>query len=808
MIEALYQDTRIALRRLWNNPLFTLAAVVPMALGVGVNTAMFTVGDALLRKPLDIPDLKRLAAIVQIPPERNNAKSSVTPADYLDLDRQNRSFESIVAYQYQTRVLTRGDSSASVVGAAVSPQFFNVLGASPQIGRTPDGTLNDEANTVVLSYSFWRQRLGSEAAVGQTIELDSQSYTVVGVMPKSFNFPLGVEMWLPLSIDAKTANDRASHQIHLAGKLWPDVTLSQANTDLEAIATRLSADYPETHQGWGIRAIPLRELITGRMTGQYLILLLFGVVFVLVMACSNVANLLLARGATRQNEMGVRQAMGASRFRMISLLLTESTLIAIIGATLSLPLASVALEMIRGSMPATVVKYVPGFESIEMNYTALLVALIIAVLSGTLAGITPALRVTGSDINEVLKAGGRSGTASRVNTKIRSALLIGQVALAMTLLVGTSLMVKGVHSLSNVTPAGAPRHLLTMRIDLSPSRYPDSASWKRFHARLLENLQGVPQLESLAVGSDIPYGSQGTFLPFTPKASAPVRSGERRTVRTEAISPQYFDSLRIRLRAGRNFDLRDGPDAPLVAIVSQGLANRYWPNQDPIGRLVRLDSAPGEQWIAIVGVAADVNFHWLEEPSPPVLYLSFSQFPRRANFLILRTSNPLQMIPAVRERVRAIDPRQAVLDARTWDDVISESMIGLSYVAVIMTVLGTIALVLASLGLFGLMSYNVRSRMAEIGIRMALGATAPMILRMVLGRALLLSGSGIAIGMVAALFVSRLLSHFIVGVSSTDPSAYIISAAALVIAGLTSAYIPAFQASQTKVVSGSSIAGQ
>ncbi len=583
MIDALYKDIQFGLRRLLKNPLFTLAAVVPMALGVGVNTAMFTVGDALLRKPLAIPDIGRLAAIVETPPEKKNATSSVTPADYLDLERQNRSFERIVAYQYENRVLTRGDSPVSVVAAAVSPEFFSVFGASPQMGRTLTGSVNEEANTVVLSYAFWRDRLGAQPAVGHTIELDSQSYTVVGVMPKTFNFPVGVEIWRRLAIDPKTANNRTSHQIRLAGKLRPGITLAKSNTELAAIADRLAADYPDTNKGWGIRAIPLSELITGRTTGQYVIFLLGGVLFVLAMACSNVANLLLARGATRQNEMAVRQALGASRARMISLLLTESTLIAILGAGLSLPFASVALDMIRGNMPAEIVKYIPGFESIEMDNTALLVALMIAALSGTLAGITPALRVTRTDMNEVLKADGRSGTASRANTRIRSLLLIGEVALAMALLVGTGLTVQGVHLLSNANPGSAPANVLTMWIGLPTSRYPDAASCERFHSRLLDALQGLPQVDSVAIGSDIPYGGQGTFLPFTIKGSAPVRAGERRNVRAEAISPAYLDSLRIRLRAGRNFNSGDRAEAPLVAIVSQGLANQYWPNQDPLG---------------------------------------------------------------------------------------------------------------------------------------------------------------------------------------------------------------------------------
>jgi putative ABC transport system permease protein len=798
-MDALYKDIRFAIRRLLKNPLFTLSAVLPMAVGIGVNTAMFTVGDALLRKPLAIPDIERLTAIGGIPPEKKSAMSSMTPADYLDLKRQNRSFERIVAYQYDDRVLTRGDSPVSVVAAAVSPDFFSVFGASPRAGRTLTESA-DEVDSVVLSYSFWRDRLGADPTImGHTIELDSQSYTVVGVMPKRFNFPIGVEVWLRLAIGARNTNNRTSHDIQLVGKLRQGVSLPQSNTDVAAIADRLAMDFPDTNKGWGIRAIPLSEFITGRMTGQYVIFLLGGVLFVLVMACSNVANLLLARGAMRQNEMAVRQALGASRARMMFLLLTESMLIALIGAALSLPLASIALDMIRGNMPADIVKYIPGFDSIEMDYAALLLALIMAVLSGTLAGITPALRVTACDINEVLKAAGRSGTASRANTRLRSVLLVGEVTLAMALLVGTGLMVKGVHSLSNVNPGSEPANLLTMRIDLPASRYPDAASCESFNLRLLDALNGLPQVDSVAIGSDIPYGGQGTLLPITPDGSEPVHPGDRQNARAEAISPTYFDSLRMRLRAGRNFASSDSRETP-VAIVSQSMANRYWPGQNPLGRRFRLDSPPRGRWITIIGVAAEVSFSWLDEPSTPTIYLPSSQFPRRANFVVLRSPRPQQLIRAVRDRIRSIDPMQAVLDAKTWDVVIAQSMIGLSYVAVIMTVLGAIAVVLASVGLFGLMSYNFQSQRNEIGVRIALGATPSMILRMVLERALLLTGSGIVIGAVVAVFISRLLSNLIFGVSSMDLIAYLLPATALLIAGLTSAYFPARQAARTEAL--------
>jgi putative ABC transport system permease protein len=795
------QDIQLALRRLRKDPLFTLAAVLPMALGIGVNTAMFTVGDALLRKPLVIPEIERIAAIVESPPERESAISFVTPGDYLDVQRQNRSFEHIGAYQYQDRVLTGGDSPVPVVAVAVSPEFFKVFALPLAMGRALTGVDNDEAASIMVSYGFWRDRLGADPGiVGRTIELDSQRYTVVGVTSKRFNFPIGAEAWLRLAIDAKAANDRTSHDIQLAGKLRPGIPLVQANTEVKAIADRLATAYPGTNRDWGMHAIPLSELITGRMTGQYVTFLLGGVLFVLVMACSNVANLQLARGATRINEMAVREALGASRTRMISLLLTESMLIALIGGLLSLPLASTALNMIRGNMPAETVKYIPGFDSIEMDRSALLLALAMAILSGVLAGITPALRITTGSIGEVLKAGGRLRTASRGNTRLRSVLLVGEVTLAMVLLVGTGLMVRGVHSLSNVNSGSEPAKLLTMWISLPESRYSNAASCERFHARLLNALSSLPHVDSVAIGSNIPYGGQGIPLPLTIEGSAPARPGERPSAMAEAISPAYFASLRIRLRAGRSFDSRDRQEAPAVAIVSQALAKRYWPNQDPLGRRLRIDSPAGGHWITVVGVAATVSFSWLDDPSTPVLYLPLSQFPSRDNFVLLRSGQPRQLIGAVRERVHSIDAMQPVLGAKTWDAVIAQSMIGLSYVAVIMTVLGVIAVVLAFLGLFGLMLYNIHSQRNEIGIRLALGATASMILRMVLGRALLLTGSGIAIGAGAAILMSHLLSKLIFGVSSADPMVYTFPALALFLSGLTSAYFPARMASRTDTV--------
>jgi len=518
------------------------------------------------------------------------------------------------------------------------------------------------------------------------------------------------------------------------------------------------------------------------------------------MACSNVANLLLARGAARQNELAIREALGASRSRMISLLLAESLLIAVIGSALALPLAGLALTLIRNHMPADIVKYIPGFELIEMDYSTLLLALAMAVLSGVIAGLTPALRNTRGHLNEVLKNGGRSETSSFANSRLRGTLLVGEVALAMALLVGTSLMVAGVRSLGNVGPGSEPAKLLTMRIELPPGRYPDTTSRSRLYTRLLDAMNALPQADSIGIGSNIPYGGQGSFLEFTPEGASALNAGERRTARAESISPGYLDSLHIKLRGGREFDSRDVADSQPVVIVSESFAKRYWPNRNPLDRRLRLDSPTGGPWLTVVGVASDVSFNWLDEASTPALYIPYAQSPRPSLFLTLRSAFPKQLTRPVRERIRAVDPLLPVLDVTTWDRVIAQSMIGLSYVAVIMTVLGIIAMLLASFGLFGLLSYNIRAQRNEIRIRVALGATTSIIVRMVMRRAMLLTGSGIALGGVAAIFLGRLLSNLIFGVTPTNTMAYALPALALLAAAIASACFPAREASRCEPI--------
>ncbi len=796
MIDVLYRDLRFGLRRLLKDPLFTLAAVVPIALGVGVNTAMFTVGDALLRKPLAIHDIERLAAVVQTPPDDKGGASSLTPADYLDVARQDRSFEAIAAYRYESRILNRAEAPLSLVTAAVSPGFFDLFGVPPQFGRTLGRSGDQNGDCVLVSHGLWHDRLGAAPVIGHAIELDSHSYTVIGVMPKSFNFPVGAELWFPLAFDAKAAHDRTSHETQVIAKLRPRLALASAKAELEAIARRLAVESPQTNQGWGLRALPLSQLITGRTTDQYVFFLLGGVLFVLLIACSNVANLLLARGTMRQAEMAIQEALGASRTRMISQVLTESTMIALIGAALSLPLAWCALRLIVDNMPAQTVKFVPGFESIEMDHTVLLLTLAMALLSGAFAGITPAVRLTQCNVSEVLKAGGRSGTASRTSTRLRSVLLTGEIALAMTLLVGTGWIVQSVHALGNVNPGSAPATVLTMGVRLPLARYPTALACEQFHTRLLDSLQSLPGLQAAAIASEIPYAGGGTFASLTVEGASPVRASDVPQVRTVSISNTYFESLHIHLRSGRNFTSNERADSPLVGIVSQGLARRFWPGQAPLGKRVQLDSGPAGRWLTIVGVASEISFNWLDEPSAPVLYLPLPQSPSRAEFVILRAARPLQVIAPVRQRIRAIDATLPALAARTWDTVIADSMIGLSYVAVIMTVLGVIALVLASFGLFGLMSYNLRLRSKELAIRAALGATGPVILRMVLGQALLLSGCGVSIGIAAASLIGRLTSHLLYGVNSLDASAYVLPGAALLLASLAAAYFPARRAAR------------
>jgi putative ABC transport system permease protein len=799
------KDVRFALRLLWKSPWFTLAALVPLALGIGVNTAMFSVADGIMRKPLSFPDLDRIAMVFQVAPDRNSDLTSLTPADYADLQRSSHSFEQLAAFEEQRLTMTGVDVPRRVTAAAVLPNFFAVLRTPALKGRLlAESAGYDATREIVVSYQFWQTQLASDpGVVGRRLELERKAYTVAGVLPRSFGFPLGTDIWIPLQMDPAAWYDRSSHSLGVVAKLRPGVSTAQSNAELTILAASVAAAHPDSNRGWKLRLVPLTEFLAGGMTSQYIFFLIGGVVFVLAMACFNVANLLLARGTARRKELAIRQAMGASRWRMVGLLLTESTIVAVLGLLFALPLAMVALQLIRAGMPPDMVRYIPGFDAIGLDPTALAFAFGIAVSSGLIAGVMPALQVTRLAINEILKEGGRSGDDGHGTRHLRRLLLSAEIAFAMTLLVGTAFMVKGVRTLGDIIPGSEPEKLLTFRLDLPPSRYPDLLSCQRFLARVEDALQGLPQVEGNAIGSNIPYGGQGSTMRITPEGAAPALPGDRRAARSESVSPSYLQTLHIGLRAGRNFSASDGRDTAPVALVSASLAKRYWPNGDPIGRRLKLDDSPDPRWITVVGVVDNVRYNWLDQADTPALYLPYAQMPRRAVFVLVRALDPMRVAREAQARVLQLDPGLPIEALESWDRVIAESMIGLSYVASIMTVLGLVALALASFGLYGLMSYDVRMKRTEIGIRMALGASRAAILRFVVGRATLVSAIGVALGIPCAVSISYLMRKLIVGVAPLDWSVYVLPAMVLLAVGALAAYAPvrsAFRTSPTEIL--------
>ncbi|HEY2107852.1 MAG TPA: ADOP family duplicated permease, partial [Candidatus Binataceae bacterium] len=712
----LLKDVQAALRTFRTGPLFALSIMLTMAPGIGFNTAMFSVADALILKPFPFPDLQRLALVTVKRPVKDAEPSPPTAGDYMDI-REAQSFETSAAYSMEQYTLGASGTQL-VIGAAVSAGFFRLLGLAPMQGSGSLGHTGDTSGprTVMLSYTIWRDQFGSDPnVVGRKLTLNQQDYTIAGVMPRQFQFPPGVQIWTPLQLEGAAKYDRRSARVNIVGRIGPGVGPAELSARLAAIAAHASATHPETGAGWTLEATSLTDFVTGGMTGQYVLFLMGGVLVVLLMACSNVANLVFARTAARAKEVAIRAALGANRSRIMRLLVTENVVFSLLGAAASLPLANLSLHLIRTNMPPEVARWVPGFDQIALDSRALLFAAGIGIASGILAGLMPALWITRSNqLHETLKEGGRS-SGSGSHQALRQWLLVGEVALAMTLLVETGLMVRSLRHLIEINPGSDPKGLLTARVELPRSKYPDAVAVNAFYSRLLSSARDSSGAETLSVATNLPDGGYGNTRPVIAEDWDPLQAREHPTARVESVSPGYFATLRIPLLNGRLLEFRDGPDAAPVGLVSSAFASRFWPGRDPIGRKVRVEGSKAS--VTVVGVVKDVRYNWANPASDLALYLPWPQAPDLSAFVVVRTSNPTQTTSVLRAAVARIDSAPAITGIRTWDRVIADSILGLSYVAVIMTLIGLLALALACVGLFGLMSYSVRLQLREIGIR-------------------------------------------------------------------------------------------
>jgi len=802
-MNSVWQDIRFGIRMLAKNRLASLVCIVALALGIGANTVIFSMAEAFLLHPVPFEDADRIVALADSRPHQGIDINAVAPATYFSWKREARSFEQLAAYAWQEVNLTGDHEPQKVQAFGVTANLFATIGVMPEKGRA---FLEEEQEPgrdreIILSYGLWTQRYGSDPQiVGKNIKVDDKSFEVVGVMAKGFDFPLPAEAWVPLSVDPKDRVDRRSRWFWVLGRLSPGVSLEEASTEMRSISQRQAEAYPDTNKGWQLRPMPLREFVTSTLTRQYTLLLLAAVGVVLLIACANVANVQFARVTARSNEFAVRTALGGSAWRVVRLLLTESLLLSLAGAAVSLFLAQWGLKIALTHMPPDIAKFVAGWKSIELDAEAFAFTLAIAVLSGILSGIAPAFLSSQTNLSETLKDGGRAMSSGRARHRLRSTLVVIEVSLALVLLVGAGLLVKGFRGLLNVNESYSPSTLLTMNLKLSEPHYAKPEVRRAFHEEVLQRLGSAPGVQSVALVSHVPYangGDLGTDI-FAIEGRQPSERGDLTDAIIEDTTTSYFSLLHIALVDGRFLTDSDGAETPRISVISQSLARRYFPGENPLGKRIKIGGANSDApWLTIVGVVKDVHYSWIVKEEVPTIYRPFRQSPPYYTTIVLRTTEtPLQQVPAVRRELAAIDPELPLYNIKPQDQVIQESIIGIAYVAVMMATLGIIALVLASAGVFGVMSYAVTERAHEIGVRMSLGAKSNDIVQMVLSRGMLLTGTGLVIGLPIAFLLARALSSLLFGVDTTDLDSFIGLPLLLAAVAAAACYLPARRAAR------------
>jgi putative ABC transport system permease protein len=794
------QDLKYAVRMLAKHPGYTALAVVALGLGIGSNTAIFSMGYALLEKPVSVPETKGLCAIDEYRVNTPGINIGTSPAAFADWKEQSQGLADWAASQYYDTNISGTGMPERVQGFRVSTNFFQLLNAWPLHGRvflSGEDTPGRE-RVAVLGHGLWKRRFGADPAiVGQVVRLEGELHEIIGVMPREFDFPVSAELWMPLTLTPQEKRERAARSIDVIARMRPGMTLKQASAEMAVSSERLARAYPNENRGWATRVMDIREKIAGNMTRDYVTLLMGAVAFVMLIACANVANLQLARATGRYREVAVRVALGASRWRVIRQLITESVLQSLLAVGLGIVFAYWSLELLRSSFPRDVLKFVPGINLMGLDWPAFLFSFSIALVAGLLAGLMPALHVSRPNLNDSLREGGRGSSAGRRRHLTRSMLVVAEVALALVLLVGAGLMVHGVGAIRTMHSSSHPETLLTFQVNLPDAKYAEMPPRIQFFDRVLERLKTRAGVELAALGRSVPYNDSSSSGAISLEGR-PTLDGEIRLAQYQNVNDGWFKVFHIPLREGRLFDDRDGLETTRVAVVSERLAQRSWPGESPLGRRVKLGRDNSENpWLTVIGVVGDIRYNWFEPAPSPAIYLPYRQTSRQIMQFALRVgANPLAAAESARAEVAAVDPDMPIFDVKTHAQVIHESVTGVTYVAVMMSVLGVIALTLASVGLYGVMAYAVTERTHEIGVRMALGAQRSDVLRLMLARGLTLTAIGLAIGLGLSYALARMLSNLIVGVSATDVMTFGSVMGLLAFVALSASYIPARRATQ------------
>ena len=794
-------DFKYALRMLIKTRGFTIIAVITLALAIGANSAVFSVINAVLLRPLPYGHPNQLVRVFGTQPQL--AKAPTAPANFLEWKEQNQVFERIATFVGQGFNLA-GDRPERVRGSRVSADLFELLGVQPALGRTfrAEEDQVGQNQVVVLSHQFWLSRFaGDRSVVGKAITLNDKSYLVVGVMPAGFVFPNDrTQVWTPVAFSDKERTTRSTNYIEVIARLKPGVTLQQAQEQMTALARRQAELYPDTNTGIGIKLVTLSEHTVGNVRPT-LIVLLAAVAFVLLIACANVANLLLARAADRQREMAIRSALGASRARVVRLLLAESVVIALLGGAAGLMLAIWGIDLLVALKPANL----PRVAEIGIDPSVFGFAALLSLLTGVGFGLVPAWHVSRPDLNEGLKESSRSATGGRSRQRLRAALVVSEVALSLVLLIGAGLMIRSFARLLSVDPGFEPKNVLTAFVSLPTGKYADAQRQGAFFEQLIARTQTLPGVLAAGVVSDMPLvGGNSTVFEIEgrPEASA----GRKPLVDYRAISSDYFRAMGIRLLKGRAFSAQDGADAPGVVIINETLAKKFFPNENPIGKRLGLSGPP--DWREIVGVVEDVRNYGLDADVKPEAYLPFLQNAQGylsgvasgMNIVARTAGDPSALANAFRAQVQALDKDQPISEIGTLESQLAESIAQRRFNMLLLVVFAVLALVLAGTGIYGVIAYTVAQRSQEMGIRMALGASKRQILTLVFRHALLTTLVGVSVGLLAAFGLTRLMSSLLYDVAPTDPLVFAGITALLLLVALAAAYVPARRAMRVNPV--------
>ena len=711
------------------------------------------------------------------------------------------------AFANASPILTGGDGDPErLPGAAVIGDFFTVLGVEPALGRKFLLEENEQGKNrvVILSHELWQRRFGGDPKViGQQIAVSGNPHIIIGVLPAGFQDPVpaarkAVQLWLPLGVSDNMRNSRRSDFLHVVARLKPGTTIEQAGAEMKGIMARLEKQYPDTNTAWSVIVQSLHETLTGDIRPA-LLLLLGAVAFLLLIACANVANLLLARASSRQREISIRAALGASRGRVIRQLLTENVMLSLAGGTLGLLFAVWGMHALLALSPGNI----PRLDSIGIDREVLFFTLGVSLITGLIFGLAPALTASKPNLNDTLKEGGRSAAEGAGGRRLRNGLAVAEIALSLVLLVGAGLLIRSFVLLQQVNPGFNPRHLLSVDLSLPMAKYAENQQAVQFFDQLLAALGQQPGIEAVAISTDLPLGGNVDFLAFSVEGRPLAPTDRTPDAEVRIISPEYFRTLQIPLRSGRMLTDRDTSEVPDAVVINETLARKYFPGEDPLGKRITFGDpqAADVEWFSVVGVVGDVRGTRLSDEPYAQLYTSYRQTPRRAATLIVRTAGePTRMLNSVREQIWALDRQQPLYNVRTVDQVLAQAVARPRFNMLLISILAGVALVLASVGIYGVISYSVTQRTHELGVRMALGATAADVLKLVIGQGMLLAGIGLGVGLVAAFAVTRIMASLLFGVSASDPLTYLGLAALLGAIAFLACYIPARRATKVNPV--------